>query len=276
MRIWISVDMEGIAGVSRGAETAPFQPGWERSCRLMTAEVNAAVEGALEGGAQEIVVNDGHWHGNNLLLEELNPVVEVVGGHGRALAMAEGMGPNFDAAFFVGYHASAGTQDAVLDHTYADPAQVMEVRLNGRPQSEGSLNAYVCGAFDCPLALFTGDSAAVSQMHDFCLEIEGVVVKEAAGRESAQALHPVAAQERIRTGARRALERLSSIPALVPPDQRSNFEVDFQSVALADSCLRVPGVRRLGSRTVAFGSSDYLEAFRLFLALVDLAGSAAG
>ncbi len=275
MRVFISADMEGVAGVSRGAETAPFQPGWERSCRLMTGEVSAAVEGALEGGAQEIVVNDGHWNGNNLLLEELNPAVEVVTGHGRPLSMAEGMGPNFDAAFFVGYHASAGTLDAVLDHTYADPAQVMEVRLNGRPQSEGSLNGYVCGAFDCPVALFTGDSTAVSQMHEYCLEVEGVVVKEAVGREAARSLHPSVAQARIRTGARRALERLSNIPALAPA-ATSEFEVDFQSVALAEACLRIPGVRREGPRTVAFGSADYLEAFRLFLALVDLAGTAAG
>ncbi len=273
MRVFISADMEGIAGVNRGAETAPFQPGWERSCRLMTGEVNAAIEGALEGGAQEVVVNDGHWLGNNLLLEELHPAAEVISGYPRPLSMAEGIGPNFDAAFFVGYHASAGTQDAVLDHTYADPAQVMEVRLRGKPQSEGSLNGYACGAFGCPVALFTGDSTAVSQMHEFCLEVEGVVVKEPVGREAARSLHPSIARDRIRGGAKRALERLPNIAPMVvdgPPD----IEIDFQSVALADACVRVPGVQRAGPRTVRCTGRDYLEAFRLYLALVDLAATA--
>lgn len=274
MRVFISADMEGVAGVNRGAETAPFAPGWDRACRLMTAEVNAAIEGALAGGAQEIVVNDGHWLGNNLMIDELHPAAEVISGHGRPLSMAEGMGPNFDAAFFVGYHASAGTQDAVLDHTYADPAQVMEVRLAGRAQSEGSLNGYVCGAFGCPIALFTGDSSAVSQMHDFCLEVEGVVVKEPLAREAARSLPAKVAQERIRAGACRALERLASIPPLVH-DGPAGFEIDFQSTALADACMRVPGVERLRPRTIGFSGAGYLEGFRLFLALVDLAAAAA-
>ena len=273
MRVFISADMEGIAGVNRGAETEPFQPGWERSCRLMTGEVNAAIEGALEGGAQEIVVNDGHWLGNNLLLDELNPAAEVISGYPRPLSMAEGIGPNFDAAFFIGYHASAGTQDAVLDHTYADPRHVMEVRLRGRAQSEGSLNGYACGAFGCPVVLFTGDSTAVSQMHEFCLEVEGVVVKEAVSREAARSLHPLVVRDRIRTGARRALERLPNIQPM-RLDGSPDFEVDFQSVALADACMRVPGVERAGPRTVRCSGADYLEAFRLFLALVDLAGTA--
>jgi D-amino peptidase len=275
VRVFISADMEGVAGVNRGAETAPFAPGWETSRRLMTGEVNAAIEGALDAGVQEVVVNDGHWLGNNLLLEDLHPAAEVVSGQGRPLSMAEGMGPNFDAAFFVGYHASAGTPDAVLDHTYADPAHVMEVRLDGAVQSEGSLNGYVCGAFGCPVALFTGDSSAVSQMHEFCLEVEGIVVKEPLARESARSLHPSVACARIREGARRALERLDNIPPLVPASNPV-FEVDFQSKALAAACARVPGVELLGSRTVRFSGADYLDGFRLFLALVDLAGTAAG
>ncbi len=275
MRVFISADMEGVAGINRAAETEPFAPGWETSRRLMTGEVNAAIEGALDGGAQEVVVNDGHWLGNNLLLEELHPAAEVISGHGRPLSMAEGIGPNFDAAFFVGYHASAGTQDAVLDHTYADPAHVLEVRLGAEVQSEGSLNGYACGVFGCPVALFTGDSSAVSQMHQFCLEVEGVVVKEPLAREAARSLHPSVARERIRTGARRALERLPNIQPMVPP-AGPVFEVDFHSTALADACLRVPGVERIAPRTVRFGGADYLAAFRLFLALVDLAGTAAG
>jgi D-amino peptidase len=187
--------------------------------------------------------------------------------------MGQGMGPGFDAAFLVGYHAAAGTPDAVLDHTYADPRVVREVRLGGVPQSEGSLTGYLCGAFDCPIALFTGDAAAVSQMHEVVVEVEGVVVKEGLGRQAARSLHPEVARERIRAGARRAIERLANIPVL-RQSARVELEVDLVSPAMADSCERVPGVGRPGPRTVAYASGDYVEVYRLFLALVDLAGAA--
>src|SRR4030081_217822 len=182
--------MEGVAGVAGEEQTAPAGRDYALSRRLMTLEVNAAIEGALDAGVQEIVVSDGHWVGTNLLPDELHPSAELLSGYPRRLYMAEGMGPGFDAAFFVGYHASAGTRDAVMDHSGADPRLVAEVRLNGARQSEGSLNGYLCGYFDCPVGLFTGDAAAVSEMHGFRLEVEGVVVKEGLGQEAFASLPP--------------------------------------------------------------------------------------
>jgi D-amino peptidase len=273
MRVFLSCDMEGVAGIVRDEQTDPSSPLHADSRRLLTAEVNAAVEGALEAGVQEVVVSDGHWTCLNVLPEELHPRAELVSGHPRRLSMAEGMGPGFDAAFLVGYHAAAGTADAVLDHTYADPGSVLEVRLNGAPQTEGSLTGYLCGAFDCPVALFTGDAAAVSQMHQFVLAVEGVVVKESLARQAARSPHPRVARQRVREGARRAIERLPTIPPM-RLDGRVELEVDLVSPAMADSAERVPCVRRLGPRTVAYASDDYVELYRLFLALVDLAAAA--
>jgi D-amino peptidase len=273
MRVFVSADMEGVAGIARDEQTDPSSPLHASGCRLLTAEVNAAVEGALDAGVQEVVVSDGHWTCINILPEELHPRAELVSGFPRGLYMGQGLGPGFDAAFFVGYHAAAGTPDAVLDHSYADPRLVREVRLGGAPQSEGSLTGYLCGVFDCPVALFTGDAAAVSQMHELVVEVEGVVVKEGLGRQAARSLHPQVARERIRAGARRAIERLSNIPVLRPA-ARVELEVDLVSPAMADSCERVPGVSRLGPRTVGYASGDYVEVYRLFLALVDLAGAA--
>lgn len=270
MRLFVSADMEGVAGVSRDEQTDPTGRSYPAAQRLFTLEVNAAVEGALQAGIQEIVVSDGHWHGTNLLPEDLHPAAELIGGYPRRLYMGEGMGPGFDAAFFVGYHASAGTPDAVLDHTYADGRVVREVRLGGVPQSEGSLNGYLCGYFDCPVALFTGDAAAVAQMHGFRLEVEGVVVKESLTRQAARSLAPELARERIRTGARRAIERLDSITPM-RLEGRLELQVDFVRTAMADSCERVPGVRRVGPRTVSYFSEDYVEVYKLFLAFVDLA-----
>jgi D-amino peptidase len=273
LKLFISADMEGVAGVVRDEQTDPAGRDYPLARRLMTLEVNAAIEGALAAGVQEIVVSDGHWSGTNLLPEELHPAAELLSGYPRRLYMAEGMGPGFDAAFFVGYHAAAGTRDAVLDHSGADPRLVGEVRLNGTRQSEGSLNGYLCGYFDCPVALFTGDAAAVSEMHGFRLEVEGVVVKESLAQQAARSLHPEIARQRIRTGARRAFERLDNIVPL-RLDGRVELQVDFLRTAMADSCERVPGVRRVGARSVAYAGDDYVQIYKLYLAMIDLAQAA--
>ena len=270
MRVFISVDMEGVVGVVSGRETNPGDPGFGRYRELMQRECNAAIEGALEGGAQEIVVNDSHWHQRGLEPLHLHPGAELVQGGPNRLSMCEGIGPGFDTAFLVGYHASAGTRGAVIPHTYAGSDVVQAMRLNGRRQSEGSLNGAVCAYFDCPVALFTGDAAAVSEMHEFVTEVEGVVVKEGLGFESARSLHPDEACSRIRTGACRALERLANIPPL-RVEGRAEMEIDFTNPGGADRAELVWGVRRESDLTVAFVSQDYLEVFKLMLALVTLA-----
>jgi D-amino peptidase len=273
VRVFVSADMEGVAGIARDEQTDPSSPLHPAGRHLLTQEVNAAVEGALAAGVQEVVVSDGHWTCVNLLPDELHPRAELVSGSPRRLYMGSGLGPGFDAAFFVGYHAAAGTPDAVLDHSYADGRIVHEVRLGGVPQCEGSLTGYLCGTFDCPVALFTGDAAAVSQMHEFVLEVEGVVVKEGLGRQAARSLHPQVARDRIRTGATRAIQRLDNIPPMRLAGA-ADLEVDFVSTAMADSCERVPCVTRLGPRTVGYRSDEYVEVYDLFLALVDLAMAA--
>jgi D-amino peptidase len=238
----------------------------------MVLECNAAIEGALEAGVQEFVVNDSHAHGRNLSPAELHPAAELVSGSSRLLSMCAGLGPGFDAAFLVGYHSSIGSADSVIDHTY-DSRVFSQVRLNGRPQSEGSLNAAVAGYFGCPLVLFTGDAAAVSEMHQFVLEVEGVVVKEGIGRYSARSLHPTVARQRIREGAQRAIERLENVPVF-KQEGSLDLEVDLVHPVIADVCERIPGLERRGPRTVGFVGDDYLEVFKLFLALGSIGSTA--
>lgn len=268
MRIFISVDIEGVAGIVHPHQGRMGEVDYERCRRLMTQEANAAIEGALQAGAQEIVVNDSHAEARNLVAEELNPAAELISGYPKALYMCQGMGPGFEAAFFVGYHGGAGARDAVIDHTYSSKV-AREVRLNGVRQTEGSLNGQVCGYFGCPVALFTGDAAAVSEMHEFVTEVEGVVVKESMGRYVARSLHPEVARDRIRTGARRAIERLDNIPPL-RIEGLVEMEIDVHDTAMADVGELVPGVRRLAGRTLAFAHEDYLEVFRCMLVLLAL------
>ena len=142
MRVYISVDMEGVAGVVHEDQTDPVDPRhaaeYNRFRRLMTAEANAAIEGALAAGAERVLVNDSHWLMMNLLAEELHPAAELLSGGPKARSMVEGIELGFDAALFVGYHARAGVGHSIIDHTYT--SNVHEARLNGRPVGERWIN----------------------------------------------------------------------------------------------------------------------------------------
>src|SRR3981081_3302397 len=145
MRVYISVDMEGIAGVVHESQTDPTPPAFAPSRGLMTAEANAAVEGSLAAGATTVLVNDSHWFMRNLLAEELHQAAELVSGDPKPRSMMQEIDQRggFDAALLIGYHARAGTRNAILDHTYAD--RIHEVRLNAKAVGELGLNAALAG-----------------------------------------------------------------------------------------------------------------------------------
>jgi D-amino peptidase len=273
VKVYISVDIEGVAGVVDPDEVIEGSARYHISTRLMTGEANAAIDGALEAGATEVVVNDSHGTQRNLLIEDLNPAARVIFGSPKLLGMVEGVEAGFDAACFVGYHARIGTTPAIMDHTYLTIA-VSAIRLNGELQSEGTLNAGACGYFGCPVVLFTGDQSAVAQMHERRPEIEGVVVKEARGRHAASSLHPSVARERIKAGARRALERRAEIPS-IRYEGRQEVEIEFHLSSMADYCMGIPGVRRSGARSVAWAGDDFLELFKLTRVLTGLGAQGA-
>jgi D-aminopeptidase len=154
--VFISVDMEGVAGVVHLHQVMRGMPEYERSCRLMTAETNAAVAGARRAGATRFLVNDSHGDMRNFLLDELDDGVELISGADKPLSMGAGLDPSFEVAFFVGYHASVGTERAIMDHTYGGRT-VYALRINGRGQSEATLNATLAGTFGLRTALITGD-----------------------------------------------------------------------------------------------------------------------
>src|SRR5216117_3031603 len=181
MRVYISVDMEGIAGVVHESQTDPTTPAFAaeygRFRRLMTAEANAAVEGALAAGATKVLVNDSHWFMRNLLAEELHPGAELLSGDPKPSSMVQGIEDGFDAALFIGYHARAGTRNAILDHTYAD--RVAEVRLNGRGVA---------------VALVSGDAALAAEAKQLLGDsVTTVVVKQAVSRHAARSVAPAVA-----------------------------------------------------------------------------------
>ena len=271
MRVYISVDMEGVAGVVHEDQTDPIQSRhageYNRFRRLMTNEANAAIAGALDAGATRILVNDSHWLMRNLLAEELHPAAELMSGGPKRLSMVEGIQEGFDAAMFIGYHARAGTSNATIDHTYT--SRVYEARINGQPVGELALNAAMAGVYEVAVALVSGDQSLAAEAKVLLGNaVETIVVKEAVGRFAARSLAPSVACERIRTGAGAALRR-KHLPFTYPAPVK--LEVDFVVTQMADMAELVPGSSRIGGRTVGYAGDDYREVFRAWRAMYNLA-----
>jgi D-amino peptidase len=272
MRVYISVDMEGIAGVVHEDQTDPINPRhsgeYNRFRRLMTNEANAAIAGALDAGANRIVVNDSHWEMRNLLPEDLNPAAELLSGSPKRLSMVEGIGSGFDMAMFIGYHAMAGTGDAVIDHTYT--SRVSQARVNGTPVGELAINAAMAGVHGVSVALVSGDQSLAAEAKALLGgRVEAVVVKEAVGRFAAKSVAPSVACDRIRAGAAAALRRQHTPFTFQRPIR---LEVDFIVSQMADMAELVPGSARTGGRTVSYTGDDYQEVFRAWRAMYNLAG----
>lgn len=271
MRVYISVDMEGVAGVVHEDQTDPTDPrhaaDYARSCRLMTGEANAAIEGALAAGATQVCVNDSHWLMRNLLAEDLHEAAELISGGPKRLSMVEGIETGFDAAMFVGYHGRAGTGASIIDHTYTD--RIYEVRVNGAATGELGLNAAIAGHYGVPVVLATGDNTLAAEAKATLGEgVETVVVKEALSRYAARSVAPAEARKRIREGAARALARTHRPYVVKGP---VTIETDFARSVHADMAELVPGAERVGPRTVRYRHDDYCTAFSAWRAMYNLA-----
>ena len=271
MRVYISVDMEGIAGVAHEDQTDPTDPRhageYNRFRRLMTDEANAAIAGALKAGADHVLVNDSHWLMRNLLAEALDPAAELLSGGPKRLSMVEGIDAGFDAALFIGYHARAGTRNATIDHTYT--SRVYEARLNGAPAGELAINAAMAGVFGVPVALVSGDQSLAAEARALLGDgVETVIVKHAVGRFATRSLAPSIACDRIREGAAKALGRRHVPFVLKPP---IHLEVDFALTQMADMAELVPGSIRTAGRTLSYTGDDYREVFRAWRAMYNLA-----
>jgi D-amino peptidase len=277
MKIYISADMEGVAGITAVEQTDPGGPHeYAHSCRLMTAEVRAACEGAFAGGADEVLVNDSHWNMRNILHEELPPSVRLIRGSLKPLSMNQGLDPTFDGAAFVGYHAPAGTADAILDHTYTGET-LYEVRINGQVCSEARINAAVAGAFGVPVIFLSGDQNACADARSFAPWMETVTVKHAIGRYAANSLSPEQARSAIREGMQRAVAALRQRkPSVYAFDTPVRLELVFTSTAKADAASLLPDAQRLDARTVCYEHTDFLNVFRAFRALMLLGASVTG
>ena len=273
MKILIAVDMEGITGVTNWDQVTPGHSEYVRFRKLMTQDVNAAIRGAIDAGADDIIVADGHWNGSNLLIEELDPRARLNSGSPSPFSMMQGIDESVDGVFFVGYHARNGTPNAILDHTWSSKT-VANVWLNGILTGEFGLNGAVAGHFGVPVILATGDQTACAQIVEQLGEMETAVVKQATGRFAAECLSPQVTQEMIYMAATRAVQRLGGgdVPDPFVLDTPVRVTVEFFKSEMADLASRIPFTQRDGTR-VSLTVDEMASAYNGFRAMVMLAGS---
>lgn len=266
MKLYVSSDMEGVAGVSAWQQVDARTPHPEYTLfrRYYTQEVRAAIEGAREAGAGEVLVNDAHGPMHNLLLDELPSGVRAIFGNRKPYSMVQDADRGCDGAFFVGYHGAAGEPDAVLCHTYT-PSVIYNVCINGTRCSEATINAGLLGYHRIPVLLVTGDRMTVESVQAQMPWVRGAIVKESIGHFAVNSLSPVAARELIRSAAREAILHAKQAKPYVfqPPIV---LEVELVTAAQADLVATIPGFERTGGRSVRFVHDEYPVIFRAFVA----------
>jgi D-amino peptidase len=273
MKILIAADMEGITGVTNWDQVDPNHAEYPRFRRLMTNDVNAAVRGVNVAGVKDILVTDGHDRGTNILLEDLDPCAHLISGDYSPLAMVQGIDQGIDGLIFVGYHARAGSQNAILDHTWSS-RRVANLWLNDILVGEYGLNGAVAGHFNVPVLMLTGDQTACAQASELLGPIETVVVKTAVSRMAAECLPPQITEELIQKAAIQAVKRLIAGEAPKPLALTTpvHVTIDFNSSDQADQAAILPGSKRLDGRRLVFTSEDMLSAYFAFQAAVALVG----
>jgi D-amino peptidase len=273
MKVFISTDFEGVAGIVDWDQIMVGSSDYEMGRRLLLGELNAAIDGALAGGATEFVVNDSHSSMRNLPPDLLHGQARLITGKHKPMYMMEGLDASFDAILFLGYHGSIGASQSVLSHTY-NPRAIWEVRIDGEIAGETALNALVAAHYDVPIALVTGDQVTAMEARRLHPAPVCVEVKRSISRYASESLHPEVARALIHEGARRALshEKPATAPAFAAPIQ---IEVTFLTADMAEMSAWLHGVQTVEdrSRTVLLEGDDPLTLFRTFVTMVMLTRS---
>ncbi|KOU25659.1 peptide ABC transporter substrate-binding protein [Streptomyces sp. WM6372] len=271
MKILVSADMEGATGVTWPADVLPGTPQWERCRPMFTSDVNAAVLGFLDGGADQVLINEAHWTMRNLLLEQLDERAEMLTGRHKSLSMVEGVQHgDVDGVAFVGYHTGAGSE-GVLAHTYLANS-ITGVWLNGARASEGLLNAHVVAEYGVPVILVTGDDLTCADADGYAPDALKVAVKDHVSRYAAVCRTPARTAADIRAAAKEA----TALAVRRDPVRGGPYtvELEFDAAHLAMAATVVPGVERFGERRVAYTSETMYEGIRTFKAVTTVVSAA--
>lgn len=267
-KILISVDMEGVAGVVTSAQLGPTGFEYQRFRQFMTDETIAAIDGAIEAGAKEIVVVDSHGNGQNLLIEKLPDNVMIIRSWPRRFGMVAGIDESFDGVMLIGYHASTHNTEGVRAHTFSS-AKLTKVAVNDIPVSEGMWVAMVAGHFDVPVIMISGDDIATKEVKDFLGDIELAVVKEAMGFHSAKTHTPAMAAKIIKEASAKAVKKINSYNPYKLDVNPVRLEVSFKHYQPSEILAYLSVVERIDSHTVRFTGRDMVELADFFVFLME-------
>jgi D-amino peptidase len=273
LKIFISVDMEGISGIVHGNQTGQDQLDYGKGRALMVGDVNAAIDGVLDCGDVDIVVSDGHGGMKNIQPEDLRSEASLVRGTPKPLSQMAGIDGSYDAALFIGYHSKKGTLHGVISHTFSGRT-IHSLTINGYEVGETAMNAAIAGYYGVPLVFVSGDLAVTQEAVELNPNITTVAVKDAIGRAAAKCLHPEIARTLIKKGVTAAIKGRKIIEPFTfqPPIE---LQVTYTNALLADAVEFMPSAKRINGRTIGFVLDDYLKAFGAFRASVYIASAVA-
>ncbi len=259
LKVYISADMEGIAGASSSSQVSSNGREYEKFRRILTLEVNAAIEGAFAAGATEVLVGDSHGNAQNIDVELLDSRVQLVRSWPRSDGMVHGIDESFDAVVLVGYHAREGDY-GILAHTFTGS---VSLTLNGEPTSEATFAAAIAGHFGVPVVFLSGDQVITSDAQRQFGAIEVAVVKESFGFNAAKMLHPEEARRLIRAGVERGVRQRNDIQPYVMESPVS-LELRWEDPAMAEIVSLINGSERINGMTTKFTGDDMIEVVNFF------------
>jgi len=271
LKIFISVDMEGIWGLVSSSHVSHDSSEYNRTRRLMTQEANWAIEEAFNNGATEVVVNDSHSNMDNLLIEELDPRAQLISGGPKPLSMMEGIDDTFDGVIFVGYHTRAGTINGVFNHTYSGKS-IANVTINGKRMGECGINAGVAGYFGVPILAISGDDLLAAQAKEEIGDLETIIVKKAISRYSAHNFSKETVRDLYRTRLAEAIRNRDKKPVL-KYEGKISMDIEFNREVMAECAMLLPEAVRIDEKTIRIESEDYIKIFMMFRAALNLGGS---
>ncbi len=262
-KVYISVDMEGISGVNGDNQTSAAGAEYGRARKLMAEDANAAIRGAFDGGATEVVVNDSHGSQRNLLPEDLDPRVRLISHSFKRHGMMEGLDSTFDAVIFVGYHAKAGSPRGVFAHTGS--GVLRDLQINGLSVGEGGMNAFLARWYGVPVILVTGDDVAVEEQKATVPTVRGVVVKRAINSRAVE-LRPLAdARRDIQDAAKAAVATARK----APPERLARYTVrmEMRDPTIPEVAAAFREIRPVNATTMEFTRESMPDAYRLIRVL---------
>lgn len=268
MKLYMSVDMEGITGLVDHTHVDSGKHNYERGRKIMTQEANAVISAAFGEGFGEVVVNDSHSKMNNILIEELHPDAKLITGDVKPFSMVQGLDESYSAAIFAGYHARASMK-GVMSHTMI--FGVKRMYINDEEIGELGFNAYVAGHYGVPVIMVAGDDGAAKEAEELIPGVVSAAVKETASRSAALSLTPAKSSELLREKTKEAIGKLKTIKPLLPPEQPL-LKIEFTNYGEAEWASLMPGTELLeGTTTVQYKAKDILEAYKAMIVMTELA-----